>query len=47
MQNEKIINNEIITDIRILSEHKVDYYQTKIVSNFWNNDYIEYEGSSE
>ena len=30
MQNEKIINNEIITDIRILSEHKVDYYQTKL-----------------
>ena len=30
MQNEKIINNAIITDIRILFEHEVDYYQTKL-----------------
>ena len=43
MKNEKIIKDEIITDIRTLSEHEVDYCETKIVSNFWNNNYIEYE----
>ena len=43
LKNEKIIKDEIITDIRTLSEHEVDYCETKIVSNFWNNNYIEYE----
>ena len=43
MKNEKIIKDEIITDIRTLSEHEVDCCETKIVSNFWNNNYIEYE----
>ena len=43
VKNEKIIKDEIITDIRTLSEHEVDYCETKIVSNFWNNNYIEYE----
>ena len=43
MKNEKIIKDEIITDITTLSEHEVDYCETKIVSNFWNNNYIEYE----
>ena len=43
MQNEKIIKDKIITDIRTLFEHEVDYCQTKIVSNFWNINYIEYE----
>ena len=43
MKNEKIIKDEIITGIRTLSEHEVDYCETKIVSNFWNNNYIEYE----
>ena len=43
IKNEKIIKDEIITDIRTLSEHEVDYCETKIVSNFWNNNYIEYE----
>ena len=43
MKNEKIIKDEIITDIRTLSEHEVDYCETKIVSDFWNNNYIEYE----
>ena len=43
MKNEKIIKDEIITDIRTLSEHEVDYCETKVVSNFWNNNYIEYE----
>ena len=30
MQSEKIINNEIITDNRILFEHQGDYYHTKL-----------------
>ena len=43
--NEKIIKDNIITDIRINFDQKKeeDYYEPKRVSNFWNNSYIEYE----
>ena len=43
--NEKIIKDNIITDIRINfdQEKEEDYYEPKTVSNFWNNNYIEYE----
>ena len=43
--NEKIIKDNIITDIRINfdQEKEEDYYEPKRVSNFWNNSYIEYE----
>ena len=42
-QNEGIIKDRIIRDIRTLFEQQEeDYYQPKRVSNFWNNNYIEY-----
>ena len=43
-QNEKIIKDNIIRDIRILFEQeKEHYYEPKRISNFWDNNYIEYE----
>ena len=45
-QNERIIKDKIIRDIRTLVEHgKEDHYKTKEVGNFWNNNYIEYESN--
>ena len=43
--NEKIIKDNIITDVRINfdQEKEEDYLEPKTVSNFWNNNYIEYE----
>ena len=43
--NEKIIKDNIITDIRINfdQEKEEDYFEPKTVRNFWNNNYIEYE----
>ena len=42
-QNERIIKYRIIRDIRTLFEQEEeDYYKPKRVSNFWNNNYIEY-----
>ena len=43
--NEKIIKDNIITDIRINfdQEKEEDYFKPKTVRNFWNNNYIEYE----
>ena len=43
--NEKIIKDNIITDIRINfdQEQEEDYFEPKTVRNFWNNNYIEYE----
>ena len=43
--NEKIIKDNIITDVRINfdQEKEEDYFEPKTVSNFWNNNYIEYE----
>ena len=38
--NDRLIKDRIIRDIRKLFEQK-DYYKTKRVSNFWNNNYIE------
>ena len=43
--NENIINDKIIRDIRTLFEQEEDQYETKRVSNFWNNNYIEYESN--
>ena len=39
--NERIIKDRIIRDIRTLFEQE-DYYEHKRVSNFWDNNYIEY-----
>ena len=40
--NQRIIEDRIIRDIGTLFEQE-DYYEPKRVSNFWNNNYIEYE----
>ena len=34
-------------DIRILVEQEEDYYKPKIVSSFWNNNYIDYESNGD
>ena len=39
--NERIISNDIIRDIRTLFEQEEDYYEPKRVRSFWNNNYIE------
>ena len=41
-----MIKNRIIKDIRTLFEQE-DYYKPKRVSNFWNNNYIEYESNGD
>ena len=43
--NDRLIKDRIVRDIRTLYEQKEekDYYRTKRVSNFWNNNYIEYK----
>ena len=46
--NERIIKNRIIADIRTLFEQEgKDYYEPKRVSNFWNNNNIEYESNGD
>ena len=45
-QNERIINHRIIRDIRTLvKQEEEDYYKSKRVGNFWNNNYIKYESN--
>ena len=45
-QNEEIVKDRIIRDIRTLFEQQEeDYYKPKRVSNFWNNNYIEYKSN--
>ena len=48
-QNKKAIKDKIIRDIRTLlgQGKEEDYYEPKRVSNFWNNNYIEYESNGE
>ena len=48
-QNEIIIKDRIIRDIRSLFEQKQeeDYYKPKRVSDFWNNNYIEYKSNGD
>ena len=48
-QNETIIKDRIIRDIRTLfeQENEEDYYKPKRVSNFWNNNYIEYKSNGD
>ena len=47
--NDILIKDRIIKDIRRLFEQENDdyYFKLKIVSNFWNNNYIEYESNSD
>ena len=47
-QNERIIKDKIIRDIRTFEQQQEeDYHQPKRVSSFWNNNYIEYESNGE
>ena len=50
LENEiKIIEGKIIWDIKNLSEHEEEenYQKPVRVSNFWSNNYLEYESSSD
>ena len=46
-EEEKIIKDKIIRDITTFfgQRNEEGYYEPKRVSNFWNNNYIEYEGN--
>ena len=41
-----MIKDRIIINIRALVEQQEHYYKPKIVSNFWNKSYIEYESNA-
>ena len=45
--NNRLIKDRIIRDIRTLFAQEEDYYKPKWVSNFWNNNYIEYQSNSD
>ena len=45
--NIRLIKDRIIVDIGALFEQQEDYYKPKRVSNFWNNNYIEYESNGD
>ena len=46
-KENKEIKDRIIRDNRTLFEQEDDYYKPKRVSNFWNNNYIEYENNGD
>ena len=47
-QNERIIKEKIIRDIRILFEQEEkDSYKPKRINSFWNSNYIEYESNGD
>ena len=45
--NDRLIKDRTTGDMRTLieQEEEKDYYKEKRVSNFWNNNYIEYESN--
>ena len=45
--NNRLIKDRIIRDIRTHFAQEEDYYKPKRVSNFWNNNYIEYESNGD
>ena len=45
--NERIIKDRKIKDIGRFFEQEEDYYKPERVSNFWNNNYIEYESNGD
>ena len=49
MEKAKEHNEGLIKDgriyIRTLFEQEDDYYKSKRVNNFWNNNYIKYESN--
>ena len=44
---ERLIKDGIIRDIRILFKQEEDYFEPKRISNFCNNNYIEYESNGD
>ena len=46
-KKKKKQRDRIIRDIRTLFEQEDDYFKSKRASNFWNNNYIEYESNSD
>ena len=42
---ERLVKDRIVTDIRTFFEQQEDFYKPERVSNFWNNNYIEYESN--
>ena len=44
--NERLIKERIIRDIKKLFQQE-DYYKPERVSNFWINNYIEYESNGD
>ena len=43
---KRLIKDKIIRDITTLfQQQEEDYYKSKRVSSFWNNNYIEYESN--
>ena len=47
-QNERIIKEKIIRDVRILFEQaEKDYYKPKRINSFWNSNYIEYDSNGD
>ena len=45
--NDRLIKDRIIRNINILFEKEDDYYKPKRVSNFRNNNYIEYDSNGD
>ena len=46
--NNRLIKDRIIKDVRgLFEQEQEDYYKPKRVSNFWNNNYIEYESNGD
>ena len=47
--NKRIIKDRIIRDIRTLfeQEEEQDHYKPERASNFWNNNYIEYNSNGD
>ena len=47
--NHRLIKDSIVRDIRTLFEQEddADYFERKRVSNFLNNNYIEYESNGD
>ena len=47
--NHRLIEDSIVRDIRTLFEQEddADYFERKRVSNFLNNNYIEYESNGD
>ena len=45
--NIRLIKDRIIIDIGALFEQQEDYYKPKRASNFWSNNYIEYESNGD